>query len=71
MKITSAKSHTCPDRTVAELAEPVTVTVQGGDTLLLHPDHESVVLPSVPAAPGAMVDSTVRPSSSMGTTSLG
>lgn len=38
------------------LGEAVTVTVAGGDTLLLHPEHESVVLPSVPAVPGAMVD---------------
>src|SRR5699024_4760443 len=42
--------------TVEGLGEAVTVTVDGGDTLLLGPEQESVVLPSVPAAPGAMVD---------------
>lgn len=42
--------------TFAGIDEAVTMTIDGGGTLLLHPDHHSVVLPSVPVPPGAMVD---------------
>lgn len=41
---------------VQDLGEAVTVTVDPKATLLLHPEHESVVLPSVPVPPGATLE---------------
>ncbi|MGC0272254.1 hypothetical protein ACO0LV_04565 [Pseudactinotalea sp. Z1739] len=41
---------------VQDMGEAVTVTVDPAATLLLHPEHESVVLPAVPVAPGATLE---------------
>lgn len=42
--------------TAAGIEETVTVHVGAGETVLLHPDHESIVLPAVPSAPGTNLE---------------
>lgn len=50
-------------------ADPVTLQVDAGETVLLGPDQEPVDLDAVPAPPGALVELTVG-SEADGTTSL-
>lgn len=42
--------------TAAGVEETVTVSVGAGETVLLHPDHQSIVLPAVPSAPGTNLE---------------
>ena len=42
--------------TVDGLGESITVTLPGSATVILSPDHESIVLPSVPVPPGAVLN---------------
>lgn len=40
---------------VEELGESITITLPGSSTVILGPEHESVVLPSVPAPTGSVL----------------
>lgn len=46
------------------LGEAISLTVPGSDTVLISPDHESIELPSVPVAPGGVLDVQISTSES-------